>query len=77
LTFKENLRLCGFHTYTDYRFLVLYLISVQLTFEKDEEVDQRGGKRGKGIIRRRNRKIHGVMDIRGTNIITRKTTERF
>jgi len=53
------------------------LISVQLTFEKDEEVDQRGGKRGKGIIRRRNRKIHGVMDIRGTNIITRKTTERF
>jgi hypothetical protein len=49
------------------------LISVQLTFEKDEEKDQRGREGGKGIIRRRNIR----MDIRGTNITTGKATERF
>jgi hypothetical protein len=46
------------------------LISVQLTFEKDEEVDQRGGEGGKEIIRKRNRRMRGEMDIRGTNIVT-------
>jgi hypothetical protein len=51
------------------------LISVQLTFEKDEEVVQRGGEGGKGIIRRRNRRMRGKMDIRGTNITTGKATE--
>jgi len=53
------------------------LISVQLTFEKEEEIDHRGEKEGKGIIRRRNRRIRGEMVIRGTNIITGKATEHF
>jgi hypothetical protein len=53
------------------------LISVQLTFGKDEEIDQRGEEKGKGIIRRRNRRIRGEMDIRSTNIITGKATEHF
>lgn len=35
------------------------MISVQLTFGKDEEIDQRGEKEIKGIIRRRNRRIRG------------------
>jgi len=52
------------------------LSSVQLTFEKDEERDQRG-EGGKGIIRRRNRRMRGEIDIRGTNIVTGKATEHF
>jgi hypothetical protein len=50
---------------------------VQLAFEKDEEIDQRKAEGGKEIIRRRNRRIHGEMDIRGWSVITRKTKEQF
>jgi hypothetical protein len=76
-TFKENLRLCGFNTYAEHRFPVWYLISVQLTFEKDEEIDQRRGEGGKGIIRRRKRRMHGDMDIRGSSVSTGKVRGQF
>jgi len=56
----------------------LNFISVQLTFKKVEEIQQREGEGGKGIIRRRNRRMRGEVDIGGTIIIiTTKATEHF